>query len=290
MNKEKLLIVLCGKICSGRASILREIIKRNDIKPLISHTDRPMREGEVNGKDYYFLNSYRFNELIFDNSYVEVRTYNTRNGLWRYGLCKKELEDDYKVGVVILDLKGLEEIEEYCKDTNIKVVSIYIDVDGETRLKRALDRQSPTTEEERIEICRRYMADHNDFENAEEYCDYTVYNGSELMEAVMIVEEIINKEYEDMIIEPKKKEELKELDDNIEGIEFTLEETITELYYSPDLVFDRVGDKNFKIFRDHYGNLMFNISGSTEYTGQLPIFNYMQDLFIKSKTKREELL
>lgn len=290
MNKEKLLIVLCGKICSGRTSILREIIKRNAISPLISHTDRPIRSNEIDGYDYYFLNSYRFNELIFNDSFVEMRTYNTKNGLWRYGLSKDEINGDYKKGIVILDLKGLEKIEEYCKDTNIKVVSIYIDVDGETRLKRALDRQSPTTEEQRIEICRRYMADHNDFENAEEYCDHTVYNGSELMEAVTIVETIIDKEYEEIIIEPKKKEELKELDGNIEGIEFTLEETITELYYSPDLVFDRVGDKNFKIFRDHYGNLMFNIGGSTEYTGQLPIFNYMQDLFIKSKTKREELL
>ena len=215
-----------------------DIIKFENLEEFID-TDERFKD-YLSSDDYYFLNSYRFNELIFNDSFVEMRTYNTKNGLWRYGLSKDEINGDYKKGIVILDLKGLEEIEEYCKDTNIKVVSIYIDVDGETRLKRALDRQSPTTEEQRIEICRRYMADHNDFENAEEYCDHTVYNGNELMEAVTIVETIIDKEYEEMIIEPKKKEELKELDGNIEGIEFTLEETITELYYSPDLVFDRV--------------------------------------------------
>ena len=48
-----------------------------------------------------------------------------------------------------------------------------------------------------------------------------------------------------------------------------------------DKVFSRVGDKEFKIFKNSYGNLMYKIENSTnDSIRPLPIFNYMQDKWV----------
>ena len=48
-----------------------------------------------------------------------------------------------------------------------------------------------------------------------------------------------------------------------------------------DKVFSRVGDKDFKIFKGSYGNLMYKIDNSTnDSIRPLPIFNYMQDKWV----------
>ncbi|WP_252241562.1 hypothetical protein [Clostridium sp. ZBS18] len=44
-----------------------------------------------------------------------------------------------------------------------------------------------------------------------------------------------------------------------------------------DKKFKRVNDENFKIFRNEYGELMYEIDGSKR---NLQIFNYMQDRWI----------
>ena len=48
-----------------------------------------------------------------------------------------------------------------------------------------------------------------------------------------------------------------------------------------DKQFYRVGDKDFKIFKDSYGNLIYKIDNSTnDSIRPLPIFNYMQDKWV----------
>ena len=48
-----------------------------------------------------------------------------------------------------------------------------------------------------------------------------------------------------------------------------------------DKVFSRVGDEDFKIFKNSYGNLIYKIENSTnDSIRPLPIFNYMQDKWV----------
>ena len=47
--------ILCGKSASGKDTLLRELIKDGYFQPLISTTTRPMRDGEVQDKDYHFI-------------------------------------------------------------------------------------------------------------------------------------------------------------------------------------------------------------------------------------------
>ena len=66
-------------------------------------------------------------------------------------------------------------------------------------------------------------------------------------------------------------------------MELTLYQVIAILSQieNKDKVFSRVGDEDFKIFKDSYGNLIYKIENSTNNSiRQLPIFNYMQDKWV----------
>ena len=66
-------------------------------------------------------------------------------------------------------------------------------------------------------------------------------------------------------------------------MELTLYQVIAILnkLETKDKVFSRVGDKNFKIFKSSYGNLIYKIDNSTNSSIRpLPIFNYMQDKWV----------
>ena len=54
MRNNKLFVIL-GKSCSGKSTILREVLAKLDIPVLLSNTTRPPRADEVDGIDYNFV-------------------------------------------------------------------------------------------------------------------------------------------------------------------------------------------------------------------------------------------
>ena len=62
MNK-KSRIILCGKAASGKDH-MRKVLESRGIRYGVSYTTRPPREGEVHGKDYFFLSKEEFEGLI----------------------------------------------------------------------------------------------------------------------------------------------------------------------------------------------------------------------------------
>ena len=55
-----MIIVLLGASGSGKSTIERELATHHGFKKVISYTTRPIRNGEENGKDYYFTNNETF--------------------------------------------------------------------------------------------------------------------------------------------------------------------------------------------------------------------------------------
>ena len=171
MNK---IIVLCGGAASGKDSIMRMLIRDDGYQPCISHTTRPMREGEVEGREYYFVPMSNFLEELYAKKFVEVREYNTVDGLWLYGMSYKELDTRLAKGdvVMILDIKGMLELKQ--SKYRDMIVSFYINVDENTRLERYLNRDGGLTLNKVQECARRFEADREDFKDAEKWCDYTI--------------------------------------------------------------------------------------------------------------------
>ena len=58
-----MLLILAGKSASGKDTLLNELIKNQNFNPLVSTTTRPMREGENEGKEYFFVSKDLLNGI-----------------------------------------------------------------------------------------------------------------------------------------------------------------------------------------------------------------------------------
>ena len=170
------MVILIGASSSGKSTIEQEVDKRGICNKLTSYTTRPMRANEVEGVDYYFTNKDDFLKMENNNEFIEERVYLTKYGYWEYGLSKKEVDDNLN-GIVVLDLDGARELEEYIKrqHPNEYVTTIFIDCNSKTRLLRSLTRDN-CDEKKCDEICRRYLNDKGWEQEAKEYCDYVIWN------------------------------------------------------------------------------------------------------------------
>ena len=192
--KAKKIFALLGYMGVGKDTILKQVLKdMDDVKPIISTTTRPMRKGETEGVEYYFIDDTEFFRRGTD--FVEQRIYHTKvkeNGVekdstWRYGIERAELEkDDYLI--VIVDSVGYKELKNYVG--NNKIVPIFISAPQEELKARALARGDLEAE-----VDRRLK---DDYERFMDFRVRTVYhevkNGEgRLEEAIKEVEGIITK-------------------------------------------------------------------------------------------------
>ena len=192
--RAKKIFALLGYSSVGKDTILKQVLKDMDnVKPIVSTTTRPMRKGETEGVEYYFIDDTEFFRRGTD--FVEQRIYHTKvkeNGIekdatWRYGIERAELEkDDYLI--VIVDSVGYKELKNYVG--NNKIVPIFISAPQEELKARALARGDLEAE-----VDRRLK---DDYERFMDFRVRTVYhevkNGEgRLEEAIKEVENIITK-------------------------------------------------------------------------------------------------
>ncbi len=167
-----MLYILMGKSACGKDTILNELVKYNFI-PLVSNTTRPIRDGEINGKDYFFINNKKFKEMEKNGELLEFRVHHTilnnTKADWYYGLSKQNLDKD-KNYVVITDVDGCKSLLKHYGEDNCKVFYIYLD--DKTRTQRASQRGGFCP----IEWERRLVTDRVDFSEINMLgIDYTLY-------------------------------------------------------------------------------------------------------------------
>ena len=173
------IICLVSPMGAGKDTILKEVIKEYNIDPLISYTDRPIRNGETNGVEYNFVTEEEIYRMMHNGEFIETRVYNTEFGEWVYGLAKNSIDlyskDNY---IVILDFKGLISLREYLVNADKEdcLTSIYISCNPQERLRRALFREGDLDSKKCLEICRRFIDDYSKVEIAEKHCDVVVKN------------------------------------------------------------------------------------------------------------------
>ena len=124
------MIVLVGASASGKTEVTKVLAKKYDFKKFITHTTRPIRQGEINDVDYHFVTKQKFEELIKQDYFIEYTIYNGNY----YSTSKKEIDDNK---VVAIDINGLNSF----KQLNNKNIVFFKLVAGEkTRFNRMLNR------------------------------------------------------------------------------------------------------------------------------------------------------
>lgn len=155
---------ICGKSSTGKDTIYKRILedKSLDLKTIVTYTTRPIREGEVNGREYYFIDENEADRLEALGKVIEMRAYNTVHGVWKYLTADNGninlANENY---LIIGTLESFGKIRDYFGRE--KIVPIYIEVDDGVRLERALKRERRQENPKYEEMCRRFLADANDF-------------------------------------------------------------------------------------------------------------------------------
>ena len=158
------LIVLMGKSASGKDTIYK-LLKEDkslNLKQLVPYTTRPMRAGEVEGEAYHFVTESQFKELLQRGRVIEHRSYNTVHGLWRYFTVADEQIDLGKDSyLLIATLEAYVSVLSYFGAD--KVVPVLVTLDDGVRLERALSRERQQDNPKYEEMCRRFLADSEDY-------------------------------------------------------------------------------------------------------------------------------
>ena len=155
---------IMGKSSSGKDSIYRKLESTEEfgLKRFVIYTTRPIRDGEKEGREYYFTDENKLEEFRRTGKLIEARTYETVYGPWIYFTA-----DDGQISAGNDNYLGIGTLESYVKlreyygDDVMRPV--YIQVEDGERLERALAREKTQENPKYEEMCRRFLADQNDF-------------------------------------------------------------------------------------------------------------------------------
>ena len=98
MDRPGILIVMSGFSGAGKGTIVKSLLEKHDIFLSISCTTRKPREGEVDGKDYYFVTREEFEKMIREGEMIEWAEYAGNY----YGTPKKAVNDRLAEGKDVL--------------------------------------------------------------------------------------------------------------------------------------------------------------------------------------------
>lgn len=155
---------LMGKSASGKDTLYKKLLEQKDLhlKRVIPYTTRPIRSGERDGDNYFFRTLEEAAQMEREGRVIEIRNYHTVHGLWRYFTADDgQICLDRYSYLMIGTLEAYEKIRDFFGAG--AVIPLYVWVDDGERLFRALERERRQEHPRYAEMCRRYLADEEDF-------------------------------------------------------------------------------------------------------------------------------
>lgn len=169
MESEHRIFCLMGKSAAGKDTIYRRIREKAAesgktalLGEVVPYTTRPIRTGEKNGSTYFFETDPEFEKAKAEGKIIESRDYDTVYGIWHY-YTKDDGQIDLKERSYLL-IGTLESYRSFVRYFGQEcVVPLYLELEDGERLQRALNRERQQENPKYAELCRRFLADTQDF-------------------------------------------------------------------------------------------------------------------------------
>ena len=172
------LLVLSAPSGGGKSTIARNLVQgRDDVAFSVSATTRPMRPGEADGKDYYFLSDEEFDQRLESDGFLEWATY----GGHRYGTLVSEVQRIFEEGshaILDIEIEGARQVRQKFPEA----VTVFLLPPSGAELAARLKGRDTEGEEQ---VARRLARAQEELLAAGEY-DYVVVND----DLVMAVEQV----------------------------------------------------------------------------------------------------
>lgn len=155
---------IMGKSSTGKDHIYRALLEMEELglQKIVMYTTRPRRMGEEDGVEYYFVDDETAERYQDSGKVIEMRQYHTIQGIWKYFTVDDGRIDLEKGHYLVIGT--LEVYEKFCEYYGKDIIMpIYIEVDDGIRLERALKRERKQDIPKYKELCRRFLADSEDF-------------------------------------------------------------------------------------------------------------------------------
>jgi guanylate kinase len=112
-------VVVAAPSGTGKTTVCRQVVERDGgIVFSVSHTTRPQRKGEVDGRDYHFVDDAEFERLVSEGAFLEWAVYNER----RYGTSWASLEEPLARGLDVLleiEVQGARQVKARLRDARL---------------------------------------------------------------------------------------------------------------------------------------------------------------------------
>ncbi len=155
---------LMGKSASGKDKLFQALLQMSELRlrPLVIYTTRPIRDGEKDGVEYHFTDEEHALRWMDEGKIIELREYQTVHGPWKYfTLDDGSFEEEGSHILAIGTPESYQKLRSYLGAE--RLVPLYIEVDNGIRLQRSLERERKQTSPKYAELCRRFLADEEDF-------------------------------------------------------------------------------------------------------------------------------
>lgn len=169
MNKKGVFIVISGPSGVGKNTIADILVDKGYGIYSVSMTTRKIRDGEIEGRDYFFVDTDVFEDNIKKDNFLEYAKYNDNY----YGTLKSFVFDNIDNGtnvIAVVDIQGGVNIEKIFPEAAL----IFIMPPSFEELERRLRSRNTDSEDDilkRLEIAKKEM----DFSS---HYDYTVINNT----------------------------------------------------------------------------------------------------------------
>ncbi len=159
----KKIIYVMGKSASGKDTVFKRIQQEiPELRTVVLYTTRPRREGESDGVEYYFTTVPELKQKEQEGKIIESRTYETVCGPWTYATVDDGQFDSQEAAYLMIGtLESYLKTKEYFGEN--KIFPVYVEVEDGTRLLRAIQREQKEKSPNYAEVCRRFLADEQDF-------------------------------------------------------------------------------------------------------------------------------
>ena len=188
------MVILSSPSGAGKTTLVKLLSERKGFVTSISHTTRTPRSNEVDGKDYYFVNNEKFEEMIKNNEFLEyAKVFNNF-----YGTTKLNILDELSKGnnvIFDIDWQGTNQI--ISQKLKNKLLTFFILPPSREELFKRLsnrDMKDKLIAEERmkqfdrdvlhwkdykyviinndLEVCYKQISEYIDFEISDKKSDY----------------------------------------------------------------------------------------------------------------------
>lgn len=134
----KRIILIAGPSGAGKTTISEYLKRKYDIPRVITHTTRPMREGEVDKESYYFENDDTFAKLHFFE--------HVKYGSYQYGSSREALDEAWKNNDLVSLIVDIQGVKSYLKQLGDQVYFLYVTASSIEELKERLIRRGDSVQ------------------------------------------------------------------------------------------------------------------------------------------------